>query len=68
MDSEKVGGRVSRMWAKLGRAFEARAYERAESGNLLDCKTAAQIGTLAEACFWQSTGEFDAALLPEAMK
>ena len=68
MESEAVAKRTARMWAKIGRALEARAYERAESGNLVDCKVAAQIGEIADACFWQSTGDAEGYFLKEVLK
>jgi len=57
MEAEQAARRCRYMWAKLGRILEARAYERAETGNGLDRIAALEFAKAAEACFWQATGD-----------
>lgn len=67
MDVDQVGRRSSRMWAKLGRVLEERAYERAAADSALDAAVALSFARRAEACFWQSTGDEDAIDLKDVL-
>ena len=56
-DTDKAYARVARMWLRLGRELERRAYDMAQES--LSRSTAIELAAMAEACFWQATGESD---------
>jgi hypothetical protein len=64
MDIDRVSTRVSRMWWRLGRLFEQAAVDAVEKQYH---DTALKCGRMAEACYWQSTGDQDAASIKEAL-
>ena len=57
-DSEACLARVSRMWLRVGEAIENVISEPGEwIDSLKSAREAIEFTALAEACFWQATGE-----------
>ena len=65
MSSEQSSRRSTRMWSKIGGLIERFAYEMAEKGC---AETACSAAQLAEACFWQATGEGDFTSMEHLLK
>jgi hypothetical protein len=59
METADAALRCNRMWAKLGRMFEAAAYERAKLGSALDREVALGFAKAAEGCFFHATGDMN---------
>lgn len=56
-DEDASAKRTNRMWLKVAGIYERAAYEHA--GNKFAPKLGAQMAEIAEACFWQATGQGD---------
>lgn len=54
LDTEAACLRINRMWLRVARSLERKAFEYAKQGSVV---TAIDLTKAAEACFWQATGE-----------
>jgi hypothetical protein len=64
MDTEKALEACQRMWRRVGTLLSKKAVEHAEKGHRYE---AVRLAEAAEACFWQATGEMDAADIDRAL-
>lgn len=55
LDINDAAARISRMWLKIGRAMERRAFDGAS--DTMSRMGVIELAKAAEACFWQATGE-----------
>lgn len=56
---------VGRLWTALARKLGKIARKMADGGTHLDARSAVSVARLAEACWWQSTGESDCVSMKE---
>lgn len=64
MDIDSAAKRTANLWRKLGTAYERLAFayiDKAFPEAALKC------GRMAEACFWQATGEGDSVSLNDCL-
>lgn len=57
-DEDKCASRNVRMWRKIGGMYERAAYEAVSDFRVAPTR-AARLAEIAEACFWQATGQGD---------